>query len=433
MPFTVTMPKLSPTMEEGTIAKWHKKVGDKVEAGELLVEVATDKATVEYNALDEGYLRKIIVADGGAAVVNQPIAVFTVKANESIEGYQPEGVAPAKAKPEPAAAAAKNEAASAEAPKAAPAMGMQQPAFQPEPPMQKVEFDFPTGAPSARVPASPLAKKLAKEKGLDLGTVKGSGPAGRVTSRDLDLAQPDQTVGFGKREMPSVASGTYEEMALTPMRKVISQRLQQAKTFIPHIYVRQEIDAEPLAQAREQLKNGNIKVSFNDFVIRAAALALKEHPNSNSGFDSTKQSIVLFKTIDISVAVSVDGGLITPIVRYADFKNIGEITVEVKELAGRARTGKLKPEEYKGGSFTISNMGMYGITDFCAIINPPQACILAVGGIEECARVKNGVVSAGKRMNLVLSADHRVVDGAEAAKFIKTVQKYLENPSLLLI
>lgn len=432
MPFTVTMPKLSPTMEEGTIAKWHKKEGDRVESGELLVEVATDKATVEYNALDEGYLRKIIVSEGGAAVVNQPIAIFTVKKEESIDGYQPEGIAPAKPKEEKAtpSAAVKKEAVT-DTGKAT--VGMQQPAFTPEPPMEKVEFEFPTGAPMARVPASPLAKKMAKEKGLDLGTVKGSGPGGRVTSRDLDLAQPDQPVNFGKREMPDIASGTYEEMAMSPMRKVIGQRLQQAKTFIPHIYVRQEIDAQPLFEIREQLKNGNLKVSFNDFVIRACALALREHPNANSGFDSTKQSIILFKTIDISVAVSVEGGLITPIVRYADYKNIGEIAVEVKELAGRARTGKLKPEEYKGGSFTISNMGMYGVTDFCAIINPPQACILAVGGIDECARVKNGVVVAGKRMNLVLSADHRVVDGAEAAKFIKSVQKYLENPSLLLV
>ena len=416
-------------MEEGTIVKWHKKVGDKVEPGDVLVEVATDKATVEYNALDEGYLRKILVQAGGGAVVNQPIAIFTEKATESIEGYAPKEVAPAKTA---VVAETAKKGAQPEA-KAAVTATMQQATFVPEPPLEKYEFEFPTGMASKRQPASPLAKKLAKEKGLDLTSVKGSGPGGRVTSRDLDLAQPDQRVNFGKREMPTVAPGTFEEVSLSPMRKVIAQRLQQAKSFIPHIYVRQEIDASPLFEAREQLKQGGLKVSINDFIIRACALALKEHPHCNSGFNSVSQSVILFKTVDISVAVSVDGGLITPIIRHADYKNLGEIAVEVKELAGRAREGKLSPEEYKGGSFTISNMGMYGITDFCAIINPPQAAILAVGGIEDAPRVKNGVVVAGKRMNLILSADHRVIDGAEAAKFIKSLQKSLENPSLLLV
>ncbi len=421
------MPKLSPTMEEGTIAKWHKKEGDHVQAGELLVEVATDKATVEYNALDEGYLRKILVQKGGQAVVNQPIAIFTEKANESIAGYEPEGTQPA------AKEAVMPKAEAAPTAKAAVTTAMQQPAFTPEPPLQKYEFEFPTGGPEYRAVASPLAKKLAKEKGIDLTTVKGSGPRGRVTSRDLDLGQPDQAVSFGKREKPSEIPGSYEELALTPMRKVIAQRLQQAKTYIPHIYVRQTVDASPLFEAREQLKSGNVKITFNDFIIRACALALREHPHANSGFDSVNLSIILFMSIDISIAVTVEGGLITPIIRHADYKNLGELSVEVKELAGRARGGKLKPEEYKGGSFTISNMGMFGVTDFAAIINPPQAAILAVGGIEECPVVKNGAVVAGKQMTLTLSADHRVLDGAEAAQFIKTIQKYLENPALLLV
>ncbi|MBU6447123.1 MAG: 2-oxo acid dehydrogenase subunit E2, partial [Verrucomicrobia bacterium] len=319
MPFTVTMPKLSPTMEEGTIAKWHKKEGDRVEAGEVLVEVATDKATVEYNALDEGFLRKILVGNGGHATVNQPIAIFTVKADESIEGYQPEGTMPKQA----AAPTEKKEAAAA--PKAsagAPTTAMQQPVFAPEPPLTHYEFAFPTGSPKKRMAASPLAKKIAQEKGLDLSSVKGSGPGGRISARDLDLAGPDLTVSFGKREMPTEMPGSFEEKAMSPMRKVIAQRLQQAKSFIPHIYVRQEIDAEPLWHAREQLKAGNLKVTFNDFVIRASALSLREHPDANSGFDSGKQAIILFKTIDISVAVTVEGGLITPIVRHADYKNL---------------------------------------------------------------------------------------------------------------
>lgn len=425
MPFTVTMPKLSPTMEEGSIAKWHKKEGDLVKSGDLLVEVATDKATVEYNALDEGYLRKILVKTGGKAVINQPIAIFTEKANESIEGYQPEGVAPEAPK---AVAAAKSEKVAT----AVQTTTFQQPAFVPEPPLEKYEFNFPVGV-SERIAASPLAKKLAKQKGLDLTSVKGSGPGGRVSSRDLNMAQGNQPVNFGKREKPTLLPGTYEEIEMSPMRRVIAQRLQQAKSFIPHIYVRQEIDAGPLFEAREQLKGGDLKITYNDFVVRACALALREHPAANSGFNSANQSIISFKTVDICVAVTIDGGLITPIVRHADYKNLGEISVEVKDLAVKARSGKLKPEEYKGGSFTISNMGMFGVSDFAAIINPPQAAILAVGGIEECARIKNGRVTAGKRMNLVLSADHRVLDGADAAKFIKTIQKYLENPALLLV
>lgn len=416
-------------MQEGTIAKWHKKVGDKVEAGELLLEVATDKATVEYNALDDGFLRKILIAEGGHAIVNQPIAIFTEKANENIENYIPEGTAPAQETSKPAEPASKKESA----PQPISAPSIQQPAFVPEAPLENYTFEFPTGGVSKRTPASPLAKKLAKDKGLDLTTVKGSGPGGRVTSRDLDLAQPDKIVTFGRREKPAIAPGTFEEVSLTPMRKVIAQRLQQAKNSIPHIYVHQEIDAAPLVEIREQLKSGDLKVSINDFVIRAVALSLKEHPNCNSGFNGASQSIILFKTIDISVAVSVEGGLITPIIRHADYKNLGEIATEIKELASRAKTGKLQPEEYKGGSFTISNMGMYGITDFCAIINPPQAAILAVGGIDDCARVKNEQVVPGKKMHLVLSVDHRVIDGAEAAKCMKSIQKYLENPALLLI
>jgi pyruvate dehydrogenase E2 component (dihydrolipoamide acetyltransferase) len=427
MPFTVTMPKLSPTMEEGTIAKWHKKEGDKVAAGELLVEVATDKATVEYNALDAGYLRKILIQEGSSAIVNQAIAIFTEKAEESIEGYKPAGISPEVTKP--VEILEKQEGSITR--KEAPVAHIQQPGFKPEPPLENYEFGFPSGTGGQK--ASPLAKKLAKEKGLDLTSVKGSGPKGRITSKDLDLAQPDQVVNFARRKAPQEAPGSFDEIALTPMRKVIAQRLQQAKSFIPHIYVRQEVDAGALFTAREQLKMGNLKITFNDFVIRACALALREHPSANSGFDSINHSIVQFKTVDIAVAVTVEGGLITPIIRHADFKNLGEISLEVKELAGRARTGKLKPEEYKGGSFTLSNLGMFGVTDFTAIINPPQAAILAVGGIEEAPLVKNGIVVAGKKMNLTLSADHRVLDGAEAAKFIKTVQKYLENPLLLVV
>jgi pyruvate dehydrogenase E2 component (dihydrolipoamide acetyltransferase) len=234
-------------------------------------------------------------------------------------------------------------------------------------------------------------------------------------------------------QAPTTPPGTFEEIPTSPMRKVIGQRLQQSKSFVPHFYVRQEIDAEPLIGAREQLKNGGMKITFNDLIIRASALALRECPEVNSGFNSVTQSIIMFKTIDISIAVSMEGGLITPIVRHADYKNVGEISVEVKELADRARQNKLQPNEYKGGSFTISNLGMFGVSDFVAIINPPQSAILAVSGIEDCVRWKNDAAVPGKKMNLTLSSDHRVIDGALAAKFMKTLQKYLENPAILLV
>ncbi len=252
-------------------------------------------------------------------------------------------------------------------------------------------------------------------------------------SRDLDLAQPDAIATFGRREAPKEAPGSYEEIPLSPMRKVIGKRLQESKTFIPHFYVSQDVDVSLLQTLREQLKEYQLKLTINDFIVRACALALKEHPNVNSGFHSVNQTMISFKTVDVAVAVSVGGGLITPIIRYADYKNIGQISVEVKELAKRAKEGKLDPTEYKGGSFTISNLGMYGVSDFIAVINPPQAAILAVGGIEEKPKVVEGAIKPAKIMRMTLAADHRVIDGAEGAKFIKEVQKLLENPAILLI
>lgn len=429
MPFTLTMPKLSPTMEEGVITKWRKKEGEYVKADEVLFEVATDKATVEHSALDAGWLRKIIIPEGGSAVVNQAVAVFTESKDESIEGYKPEGEAP-KAQA-PTAPVEKKEAAP-EAAVASKASGaaMQQPAFVPEAPLE--HYNFPA-AHEGRVPATPLARHLAKERGIDLATVKGSGPGGRVISRDIDLGQPIAEVAFGKREAPTIIPGTYEEEALSPIRKVIARRLQESKTFIPHFYVTQEISVDALVALREQLKTMGVKVSINDFVLRACALALRQHPEINSGFNSVNETLIRFKTIDLSIAVSMDGGLITPIIRHADYKNLGEIAAEVKSLATRARQGKLAREEYMGGSFTVSNLGMFGVSSFAGIINPPQAALLAVGGVEEKPVVKEGSIIVGKCMNVTLSVDHRVIDGAEAAKFLKTVQKFLENPAALVL
>lgn len=436
MPFTLTMPKLSPTMDSGTITKWRKKVGDHVKADEVLFEVATDKATVEYNAIDAGYLRKILVEEGKDATVNQAVAIFTEKADESIEGYQPEGIVSSAAKaeaPQPAMAAQAEAKTGVAIPPKTAGAGLQQPAFVPEAPLENYTFPEPGEILHGRVPASPLARKLAKEKGIDLTTVKGTGPNKRVVAKDIDTGQPNAIVAFGRRETPSVVPGTFEEQPLSPMRKIIGQRLQESKTFIPHFYVSQDIRCDALHSTREQLKNLGIKVSFNDLVMRATALTLREHPEVNCGYDSVKQAIIQFQSIDISVAVSVDGGLITPIVRHADFKNLGDLSAEVKLLAGKARAGKLERHEYLGGSFTISNLGMYGISEFTAIINPPQAAILAVAGIEEKPVVEEGKIVIGKVMRLTLSADHRIIDGAAGAQFLKTLQKLLENPAILLV
>lgn len=437
MPFTLTMPKLSPTMTEGTIAKWHKKEGDFVEAGDLLVEVSTDKATIEYNALDAGFLRKILVPEGGEGIVNGAIAVFSEKKDEDISGYKPEGEVQKAAAPAPTvvvAAPAAATAAAAAAPAAASGPGMVQAVFTPEPPLEGYVFTLPGAeTPQQRLKASPLARKLAHDKGLDLSTVKGTGPGGRVVSRDLEGAQPTGVMAFGRREIPHIAPGTYEEKKMSPMRKVIGQRLQETKTFIPHFYVSIEVDAEPMHVIREQLKTQEIKITFNDFVVRGCALALRKHPVVNSSYNTLTGAIAEYKTIDISVAVSVEGGLITPIVRHADYKNLGQLSLEVKGLAKRARDGKLEMQEYKGGSFTISNLGMYGVTDFHAILNPPQGALLAVAAIRDVPVVKNGAVVPGKRLNLTLSVDHRVIDGAAAAEFLKTLKDLLENPALLLL
>lgn len=434
MPFTLTMPKLSPTMEEGTITKWLKKEGEFVKAGELLLAVATDKATVEHQVLDAGWLRKILIEEGKTAIVNQAIAIFSESKEENIDGYQPEGIIPPVATPI-LKTPETQVATTSSVPQTSLAKGgeLVSAVFVPEPPLAEYVFPFPSGEMEERLKASPLARKLAKEQGVDLTTVKGSGPHGRIVAEDVAKGQPVASVIFGHRETPSVQPGTYEEVPLTPMRKVIAQRLQESKTFIPHFYITQAIAADRLVAVRQELAALGIKITYNDFVVRAAALALREHPKVNSGFNSVTQSIISFKTIDVAVAVSIEAGLITPIVRHADFKNLGQISSEIRDLASRAKGGKLSREEYMGGSFTVSNIGMFGMEEFKAVINPPQAAILAVGGILEKPVVRNGAIVVGQEMKCTLSADHRVVDGADAALFMKTLQKFLENPSGLLL
>lgn len=429
MPFTLIMPKLSPTMESGTIVKWHKKVGDEIKPDDLLFEVATDKATVEYNALDAGWLAKILIDENKDAIVNQPVAILTEKQGESIEGFKVENPIEESAskqeqpkenlkedkKPQPAVE--KKETA--------------KPSFAPPPP-PPVTAPKNSKSTETRVMASPLAKKLAEQQGLDLSNLQGTGPSGRIMSKDLANA-PKAGGSRGSRSLPNIAPGSYTEETLSPMRKVISQRLQESKSYIPHFYVQQTVDAEPLVKFREQLKHNDYSISFNDCVIKACAIALKSHPVVNSGFNSSNNTIIHYQTVDVAVAVSIPGGLITPIIRFTDYKELSEISQEIKELAKRAKAGKLEAHEYQGGSFTVSNLGMFGTTQFQAIINPPQAAILAVGGILDVPVVKDGEVVAGKVMNLTLSVDHRVVDGVAAAEFMRTVQKLIESPVGLLI
>lgn len=429
MPFTITMPKLSPTMQDGTIAKWHKKIGEKILAGDLIIEVATDKATVEYHAIDEGFLKAILISEGQSCSVNDPIAIVSEKADENIENFKNElsqksSIIEKQVKTSNQASPLEPITKPTNTPMAK---------FTPEPPLENYQFPFPGTDKREKISASPLAKKIAKDKGIDLHSVKGSGPNGRITSKDLNLAQKDLIVTFTHSKKPEHLAGSFEETPLSPMRRVIAERLQMSKNSIPHIYVKQQINASAISAMREQLKAGGQNITVNDLIVRACALALKEHPNCNVGFNSSTFSIINFKTIDISVAVSIDGGLITPIVRFADFKNLGEISAEMKDLAAKARSGKLKPEEYKGGSFTISNLGKFAVDEFSAIINPPQAMILAVAGIKESPMVKNGVISIEKTLNLTVSADHRALDGADVAIWLKTLQKYLENPALLLV
>lgn len=416
-------------MESGTIVKWHKKVGDEIKPDDLLFEVATDKATVEYNALDAGWLAKILIDENKEAIVNQPVAILTEKQGESIEGFKVENPieesASKQEQPKENLKEDKKPQQTVEKKETA------KPSFAPPPPPSTTASKN-NKSTETRVMASPLAKKLAEQQGLDLSNLQGTGPSGRIMSKDLANA-PKAGGSRGSRSLPNIAPGSYTEETLSPMRKVISQRLQESKSYIPHFYVQQTVDAEPLVKFREQLKHNDYSISFNDCVIKACAIALKSHPVVNSGFNSSNNTIIHYQTVDVAVAVSIPGGLITPIIRFTDYKELSEISQEIKELAKRAKAGKLEAHEYQGGSFTVSNLGMFGTTQFQAIINPPQAAILAVGGILDVPVVKDGEVVAGKVMNLTLSVDHRVVDGVAAAEFMRTVQKLIENPAGLLI
>ncbi len=408
------MPKLSDTMVEGTIARWKKKQGDTVETGDILAEVETDKATMEMEAFDDGVLKEVYVPDGGVAKVGEKIALVLAE-GESVEAAS-EAPAP---KAEPTAAGQPTESKAA-APSAAP----------------------PSAAPSgARVKASPLAKKIAAERGVALDGVQGSGPGGRVVAKDIPEkgAAPAAAPAAPAAAAPKIQAGAGEgdkRVPLTGMRRVIAERLLASKTQLPHFYLSIEVDAGSLMRLRKELNSANEaaglpKLTVNDFVLLAVARAASSHPYINASWAG--DAIIQYGSVNISVAVAVDEGLVTPVIRNAHKLSLKEISATVKDLAKRARDKKLKPEEFQGGTITLSTLGAYGIEQFFAIINPPQAAILAVGAIVKKPVVNaKGEIVVGERMSISLSGDHRVVDGAVGAEYLGTLRKLIENPALML-
>ncbi len=426
------MPKLSPTMEEGQIGAWHKKEGDAVGIDDLLAEVETDKATMEFRSFDKGTLLKILVPAGSVVKLGQPVAILGAP-GEDVSAL----VASAGAAPVPAAApAAPAPAAAPAAAAAAPAMGAGAlPAAAPPTPATSAPT-APEAAPSdGRVRASPYVRKVARERGLALDGVTGSGPHGRIVARDLDTlaARPAQPAA------PSAPSAEDEIRPLSMMRKTIARRLVESKQTVPHFYLTIDIDADPLHELRERaladlaasLGDKAPKLSFNDLVIKAVAIALVRVPQCNAEF--RPDALVYKKRVDISVAVAVEDGLVTPVVRDADKKSVLEIARDVRELAGRAREKKLKPEEMSGGTFSVSNLGMFGIDEFSAVINPPEGAILAVGQVRREPVVRGDAVVPGRRMAMTMSCDHRVIDGAVGAAYLKVLRSLLEHPSQILL
>ncbi|MET0276978.1 MAG: pyruvate dehydrogenase complex dihydrolipoamide acetyltransferase [Pseudorhodoplanes sp.] len=450
MPINILMPALSPTMEKGNLAKWLKKEGDAVKSGDVIAEIETDKATMEVEAVDEGTLAKIMVPEGTADVpVNQVIAVLAGEGEDVKAAASGAKAAPAPAKAAPAAAP--------EQPRPAPAAPPSAAAPAPKPAIPAAQPVKANGG--ARIFSSPLARRLAKEAGLDVAGIQGTGPHGRVIARDIDAAKlgkgikPAAASAGAAAPAPTIApamgddkiralyaDGSYEVIPHDNMRKVIAQRLTASTQTIPHFYLTIDCNIGKLTAAREEInaqapkdKDGKpaYKLSVNDFVIKALALALQRIPNANVSW--TEAGMLKHKHSDIGVAVALPGGLITPIVRNAESKSLSTISNEMKDMAARARGRKLKPEEYQGGTSSVSNLGMYGIKDFTAVINPPHSTILAVGTGEERAIVKNGKVEAAMMMSVTLSCDHRAVDGALGAELIVAFKTLIENPVMMVV
>ncbi len=439
MPINILMPALSPTMEQGNLVKWLKKEGDKVKSGDVIAEIETDKATMEVEAVDEGTLGKILVAEGTSDVaVNQPIAVLLEEGEDaSAASTAPAEAAPKKAaapeakKEEPAAPKeeAKAEVSKAEAPKPAPAAAAK------------------ANGSGGKVFASPLARRIAKERGLDLSAIAGSGPHGRIVKKDVESAQPGSSArqapasGGGFPLMPDdqiralFEPGSYDVLPHDGMRKTIASRMQQSKVVVPHYYLAVDFELDALVKMREEMNNYAPKddgkpvwrLSINDFMIKAFALTLKKHPEANASW--TEGGMLRHHNVDIGVAVAIPGGgLITPILRNAQDKPLPQISQEIGELARRAREKRLKPHEYQGGTTAISNLGMYGVKHFTAVVNPPHSTILAVAASEKRAIVKNDQIVVATMMTATISCDHRVLDGANSAELMQTLKGYIEKP-----
>ena len=432
MPIEILMPALSPTMTEGNVTKWLKREGEEVHSGDVLAEIETDKATMEFEAVDDGRLGKILVPDGAQGIkVNQPIALLLgegedASALEKLDVSAPQTVT---APPEQPPAKARS---APEAPPA-PARG------------------------NGRIFASPLARRMAQQAGLDLAAITGSGPQGRVVKADIEaalsadrgapaitrpvvqpqpapLAAPAAAPALSKERVLALAGNPpYTERPLTAMRRVIARRLTESKQTVPHFYLTVDCEIDELLKFRAELngKSDAYRISVNDFVIRAAALALRQVPAANASWSD--EAILLWDTVDIAVAVALEDGLITPIVKSADRKGLATIANETKDLAARARAGKLKLEEFQGGTFSISNLGMFGVRDFAAVINPPHGGILAVGAGEQRPIVKNGALAIATVMSCTLSCDHRAVDGAVGAQFLAAFKKLVEDPLTMLL
>ena len=455
MPVQILMPALSPTMTDGKLSKWLKAEGDAVESGDIIAEIETDKATMEYEAADEGVIGKILVPEGTEGVaVNAPIAILLEEGEDASAIDAAATNAPAPAAPAaPAPAPAPSTSATPLAARMAEQAGLdpaQIPASGPGGRVVKADVEAALGGGAAtpsgnRVFASPLAKRLAQQGGLDIAQISGSGPRGRIVKADVEaaLAAPAPAPAPASAPVAAPAAAAPEvfapvtEVPNSMMRKVIAQRLSESKRTIPHFYLSVDCEIDSLLTLRKELNakspegDGAYRISVNDFVVRAVALALRKVPAANATW--TDEAVLLYDTVDVSVAVATPNGLITPVVREADNKGLNAISAEMKDFGGRAREGKLMPEDYQGGGFTISNMGMMGIKEFSAIINPPQSCILAVGAGEARPVVKDGALAVATVMTCTLSVDHRSVDGAVGAEFMNAFKGMIEDPLTMLL
>lgn len=426
----VRMPKMSDTMTEGVISKWYKKVGDKIKTGEVVADIETDKATMEFESYQEGTLLYIGVETGKAVPVDAIIAVIG-KEGEDFQSLIKEAPAkPADKKEEPAKPTEKKEEPAAQAKEKTEEPKKEVVAEKKPEPVTKAASTGDTFV-DGRTKASPLAKKLAQDKGIDLNKILGSGEGGRVVKRDVDWYKPSMIPAGGILHQAVVDKESFEEVAVSQMRKTIAKRLSESKFSAPHFYLTMEINMDDAIHTRESINAvTDVKISFNDLIIKAAAVALRLNPKVNSSWLGDK--IRYNHHIHIGVAIALEEGLLVPVVRFADNKTLTQIASEVKAYSQKAKDKKLQPADWEGNTFTISNLGMFGIEDFTAIINTPDACILAVGGIKEIPVVRNGAIVPGNVMKVTLSCDHRVVDGVTGSTFLKILKYFLENPVILL-